>query len=111
MLAGVLERTIRLVDASTGVLFLRSGDRLVCRAQMPPADEVGEDWLGLALPLPAAWPLPLAAERGQPVFIDDFTAIKTDDANEVIRDSIVRSFVTIPLFHDGEWIGNINVGR
>ncbi len=45
------------------------------------------------------------------MFIDDFAAIKTDDANEVIRDSIVRSFVTIPLFHDDEWIGNINVGR
>ncbi|HSM67370.1 MAG TPA: GAF domain-containing protein, partial [Ilumatobacteraceae bacterium] len=110
VLEGIIERTTRLVDARVGVLWLRSGDGLVCHAQIPSVEQGGEAWIGMALPPSRVGHNLAAAERRAPVFVDDLSPQMTDDHDEVARNTQVRSYVTIPLFHEDEWIGNINVG-
>jgi GAF domain-containing protein/CheY-like chemotaxis protein len=111
VLEGIIERTTRLVDAKVGVVWLRSGDGLVCHAQIPSVEQGGEAWKGMVLPLSRAGHNVAAAERHAPIFLDDMSPHMTDDDDEVARNTQVRSFVTIPLFHEDEWIGNVNVGR
>ena len=111
VLEGIIERTTQLVDATVGLLWLRSGDDLICRAQVPPASQNPEQWVGTTLPASELRANARAAERRRPIFVDDVTASIADDDKDVVKNTEVRSFVTIPLFHDGEWIGNINVGR
>jgi two-component system, NtrC family, sensor kinase len=73
VLEGIIERTTRLVDARVGVLWLRSGDGLVCHAQIPSVEQGGEAWIGMALPPSRVGHNLAAAERRAPVFVDDLS--------------------------------------
>ncbi len=54
----------------------------------------------------------ISARRKAPYFNDDLLSLMAGgDAEEKSQRAGVRSVVTLALFHDGEWIGNINLGR
>ncbi len=65
VLEGIIERTTRLVDATVGLLWLRAGDDLVCRAQMPSVSQSPEQWVGTSCRRRSFAPM-----RGRPSAVD-----------------------------------------
>jgi GAF domain-containing protein/DNA-binding response OmpR family regulator len=109
VLEGIITRAAAFCEAETGLLWLRHGDELRCVAQR----EARFSFVGNALSLAESGANLRAGETKQPFFMEDLAAAIRPGmplADETIATG-VRSFATIPLLRDGEWIGNINVGR
>ena len=68
--------------------------------------------LGAMLPIRAGITSPLPMELRQPVFRDDFLAVvKLSEVAEMARQLDIRSLASVPLVHDNEWIGDLQVFR
>ena len=109
VLEGIITRAAAFCEAETGLLWLRHGDELRCVAQR----EARFSFVGNTTSLAESGANLRAGESKQPFFMDDLVAAIRPDmplADEILATG-VRSFATIPLLRDGEWIGNINVGR
>jgi signal transduction histidine kinase/CheY-like chemotaxis protein/putative methionine-R-sulfoxide reductase with GAF domain len=108
VLEGIVTRAAALCDAETGLLWLRRADELWCEA------EVRSDvsYIGDVIRDTGDGVNGRSARAREPFFIDDvLPSMVGEDLEEKTKQSGVRSFATIPLFHDDEWIGNINLGR
>ncbi len=108
VLEGIITRAAALCDAETGLLWLKHGDDLRCEAEVRGQDVsfVGDVWDARSTNF-----FTLSALSKQPIFTDDFLAVWDGDVPEKHVRSAVQSLVTIPLFHEDTWIGNINLGR
>ncbi len=109
VLEGIITRAAAFCEAETGLLWLRHGDELRCVAQR----EARFSFVGNTTSLADSGANRRAGETKQPFFMDDLAAAVRPGmplAEEILATG-VRSFATIPLLRDGEWIGNINVGR
>jgi len=107
VLEGIITRAAALCDAETGLLWLKHGDELRCEAEVRShVSFVGDTWDAGEKNLYS-----VSARRRMPIFTDDMTALWDEELPEKTRISGVQSLVTIPLFHEETWIGNINLGR
>lgn len=108
VLEGIITRAAALCDAETGLLWLKHGNELRCEAEVrgQGVSFVGDVWDAREKNLYS-----VSARRARPIYNDDIMSEWGDDIPEKNVKSAVKSLVTIPLFHDGEWIGNINLGR
>ena len=108
VLEGIITRAAALCDAETGLLWLKHGDELRCEAEVrgQGVSFVGDTWDAREKNVYS-----VSARRQMPIFTDDMTAFWGEELPEKNRISGVQSLVTIPLFNENEWIGNINLGR
>ena len=108
VLEGIITRAAALCDAETGLLWLKHGDELRCEAEVRGQDVsfVGDAWDARSANF-----FTLSALSKKPIFTDDFLAVWEEEVPEKHIRSGVQSLVTIPLFHEDTWIGNINLGR
>ncbi len=68
--------------------------------------------LGAMLPIRAGVVSPLPMEQRQPTFLDDFLAVvKVPEVADMARQLEIRSGASVPLVHDNEWIGDLQVFR
>ncbi len=111
VLGGIITRAAALCEAETGLLWLRHGDELRCEAEVRQQDG-SHVYLGDTSPASAKTFFSISARRKAPYFSDDILPLLAGgDNEEKSQRAGVRSVVTLPLFNDGQWIGNINLGR
>ena len=108
VLEGIITRAAALCDAETGLLWLKHGDEVRCEAEVRGQ---GVSFVGDTMDARGMNLHSVSARRRAPIFTDDMIALFGDDAPEHYIRSGVQSLVTIPLFNENEWIGNINLGR
>ena len=105
VLKGVLAKAAELCHAENGAVTQVVGDLTTCiathgyQAGFGYTSRTGRTY---------------AASRAtrQPIFIDDWTSLDLpDDFMRLVEVSGVRSSVTVPLVHDGQVFGDIEVGR
>ena len=120
VLGGILQKAAELCDADGGTAMLRiqaadaagrtdeRGDPL-CDDGVRAAATFGERASGALgreyRMLPATR---TARDRHEPVFVDDLAEVA---AYASFAEFNIRSFVSVPLFSDAEWIGNLNLIR
>ena len=105
VLDGILAKAADLCGAAAGTVMVRRGDVVRAEAALGPFANLR----GLSTP-PARVTLQ-ARDRRAAVLIDD--AQQDDDPvmSPLAWHFGLRSFVSVALFHDEEWIGNINLSR
>ena len=105
VLDGILAKAADLCGADGGTVMVRRGDVVRAEAALGPFANLR----GLSTP-PARVTLQARDQRAA-VLIDD--AQQDDDPimSPLAWYFGLRSFVSVPLFHDEEWIGNINLSR
>jgi signal transduction histidine kinase/DNA-binding response OmpR family regulator len=106
VLEGISAKAAALCETEIASVLLREGDVLRIQAETVP------------LGGPREYPVELsgvnlrARDAHEPVFLDDFRAAARDPLGaEAARKTGLRSFATVALLQDDEWIGNLNVGR
>ena len=110
VLEGIVTRAAALCGAETGLLWLKHGDELRCEAEVRQQDRL-HVYLGDTSPAREKTLFSISARRKAPYFNDDLLSSWPAAMQEKSQRAGVRSVVTLALFHDGEWIGNINLGR
>ncbi len=111
VLGGIITRAAALCEAETGLLWLKHGDELRCEAEVRQQDG-SHVYLGDTSPASAKTLFSISARRKAPYFNDDILPLLAGgDNEEKSQRAGVRSVVTLPLFNDDQWIGNINLGR
>ena len=108
VLEGIITRAAALCEAETGLLWLKLGDELHCEAEVRGQ---GVTFVGDVVDARDKTVYSVSARRRRPVFNEDIIADSVDALTEKNILSGVQSLVTIPLFHEDTWIGNINLGR
>ncbi|MEO7573960.1 MAG: GAF domain-containing protein [Acidimicrobiales bacterium] len=111
VLRGICERVSALCGADGASALLRDGDVLRIEANNWGTDS---SLLGREFPVERSGINLRARDARRPVYLDDFVAAATDElAAAAVRDSDApfRSFGSIALFDDDEWIGNLNIFR
>ena len=114
VLDGIVQKIVALCDAEGGSVLLRYGDVLRVDASLSAATDEEQTLLGREFPVPLSGVNLVARNRGAPVFLDDFTAAARDQLGaHAVRDSNVafRSFASVALIQEGNWLGNLNVSR
>lgn len=106
LLADVLERIVRVLDADTAAVLLvdESGTELVARAALGIEDEVRQ---GVRVPLGAGFAGRVASER-RALFLD--LVDETTVANSILWRTGIRSMLGVPLIAGGQVIGVLHVG-
>ena len=107
VLEGILEKAASLCGAESGTVFLRREDVLGVRSTF------GEGAAGLAgFEAPVSDLGLIAASRNRrPRFLDDFMQLRDPLGIRIGRQFNIRSWVSIALVQDEEWIGNIVLFR
>ena len=110
VLDGIAARAGALCGASEGSVLLVHGDVMRFECEWPAAAGL----IGREVPVAGAGVNLKARDQRAPVFVDDFAAFakkRNDPIALSFDDGVGRSFVTIALFRDDTWIGNINLNR
>jgi GAF domain-containing protein/ActR/RegA family two-component response regulator len=108
VLEGIITRAAALCEAEAGLLWLRQGDELRCEA------EVHQLVSYLGETSTASEGRAKSAALQEPVFTDDILPALIASGHPLAdktAEAGIRSYATIPLIHDGEWIGSIDLGR
>ena len=106
VLEGIVKKASGLCGADDGHVVLRVDGawRIEAIGNHP------REWLGARVPMVAA--NERASREHTPVFIDDWTVEVRDSPIEAAsRQGGLRSFVTIALMQDDEWLGNLGLSR
>ena len=110
VLNGIAARAGSLCGATEGSVLLVHGDVLRFEGEFPGSSGV----IGRTVPIAQAGVNLRARDQRAPVFVDDFMTLVSNTNDPVGRsfdEFSVRSFVTIAMFRDDVWIGNINLNR
>ena len=114
VLDGIAARAGALCGATVGGVLLVRGDVMRFEGAWAESGD-RESMLGREVPIELAGVNLKARDQRSPVFVDDFTAFMRKRNDPIgmpyVEEHAVGSFVTIALFHDDEWIGNINLNR
>ncbi len=113
VLDGIAARAGALCGATVGGVLLVRGDVLRFEGVWPTSVE-RDGIFGREVPIAQAGVNLKARDQRAPVFIDDFSAFvrqRNDPVGMSFEAFTTRSFVTIALFRDDTWIGNINLNR
>ncbi|HUP06229.1 MAG TPA: response regulator, partial [Caldimonas sp.] len=124
VLNGILRKASELCDAPTANILLRDGNVVRIAAVFGRAADHKEQ-LGMGFPFEGLGSIMQARNDRATVLIDDFQAAPRDEigtrsdeladvgsfAMRMAELNAVRSFATMPLFHDDEWIGCLNLMR
>jgi two-component system, NtrC family, sensor kinase len=113
VLDGIAARAAALCGATEGGVLLVRGDALRFEGVWPTSAE-RDGIFGRQVPIAQAGVNLKARDQRAPVFVDDFSAFvrERDDPVGMSYDEFtIGSFVTIALFRDDTWIGNINLNR
>ena len=106
VLDGILAKAADLCGADVGTVMVRHGDLVRADAVLGTFDELRGRTIQ-----PAHVTLE-ARSRRSPVLIDDAQLVEDEPVlTPLARMFGIRSFASVPLFHDEEWIGNINLAR
>ncbi len=109
VLTGILSRAAALCDADDGAVLLRDGD--VLRAETVLRVD-SESFLGREFAFDDDNVNVVARDQRAPVFVDDFQSFALDPIGIGIgKEFRIRSFSTVALMSDDEWIGNLNLSR
>ena len=111
VLDGIVRRAMTLCDADAGTMFVLHGDRMRIEASAgneAVPEHVGEEFDAANLMVTRE-----AEESHQPVFMDDYADERYfgSASYELGMRLSVRSNLLIPMFHEGRFIGQINVNR
>ncbi len=112
VLDGIAARAGALCGATEGSVLLVRGDVLRFDGVWMPAGR--GNIFGREVPIALAGVNLKARDQRSPVFVDDFAAFvrqRNDPVGMSYEEFAVGSFVTIALFRDDAWIGNINLNR
>jgi GAF domain-containing protein/DNA-binding response OmpR family regulator len=111
VLNGILRKACELCDAPRANILLRHGDGVRFAAVFGGTVDAREQ-LGVEIPVDRMGSMLRARNDRTPFLIDDFKAAARDELSRRLAElNDVRSFATMALFHDDEWIGNINLFR
>jgi GAF domain-containing protein len=113
VLDGIAARAAALCGATEGGVLLVRGDVLRFEGEWAMSGERGGIF-GREVPIAQAGVNLKARDQRAPVFVDDFSAFvrkRNDHVGMSYDEFNVGSFVTIALFSDDRWIGNINLNR
>lgn len=114
VLDGIAARAGALCGATVGGVLLLRGDVMRFEGAWAQSGD-RESIFGREVPVALAGVNLKARDQRSPVFVDDFAAFmrKRNDpiGMSYIEEYTVGSFVTIALFRDDTWIGNLNLNR
>jgi GAF domain-containing protein len=113
VLDGIAARAGALCGATVGSVLLVRGDLLRFEGVWS-ASADREVLRGREVSITSAGVNLTARDQRSPVFVDDFSAFvrkRNDPVGMSFDEFTVGSFVTIALFRDDTWIGNVNVNR
>ena len=113
VLDGIAARAGALCGATVGGVLLVRGDVLRFEGVWPESSE-RDGIVGREVPIALAGVNLKARDQRAPVFVDDFSALvreRDDPVGMSFEAFATRSFVTIALFRDDTWIGNLNLNR
>jgi GAF domain-containing protein len=113
VLDSIAARAGALCGATVGSVLLVRGDVLRFEGVWS-ASADRDGILGREVPIASAGVNLTARDQRSPVFVDDFSAFvrkRNDPVGMSFDEFTVGSFVTIALFHDETWIGNLNLNR
>ena len=113
VLDGIAARAGALCGATVGAVLLVRGDVLRFEGVWPESSE-RDGIVGREVPVALAGVNLKARDQRAPVFVDDFSALvreRDDPVGMSFEAFATRSFVTIALFRDDTWIGNLNLNR
>jgi GAF domain-containing protein len=113
VLDGIAARAGALCGATVGGVLLVRGDVLRFEGVWPESSE-RDGIVGREVPITLAGVNLKARDQRAPVFVDDFSALvreRDDPVGMSFEAFATRSFVTIALFRDDTWIGNLNLNR
>jgi GAF domain-containing protein len=113
VLDGIAARAGALCGATVGAVLLVRGDVLRFEGEWAMSGERGRIF-GREVPIDLAGLNLKARDQRSPVFVDDFSAFvreRNDPVGMSYDEFAIGSFVTIALFSDDRWIGNINLNR
>ncbi|MBI1816956.1 MAG: GAF domain-containing protein [Deltaproteobacteria bacterium] len=111
VLNGILRKASELCDAPRANILLRHGDGVRFAAVFGGTVDAREQ-LGVEIPVDRMGSMLRARNDRTPFLIDDFKAVARDELSRRLAElNDVRSFATMALFHDDEWIGNVNLFR
>ncbi len=107
VLASIVTRAAELCDAPSGHIMLRHGDVMRFPAEIGNSSMAGQE-----LPIEQVGAPLRARQNHAPYFLDDFRQRAKDPLGiDLAEQGDVRSFVTIALIHEEEWIGNLSLFR
>ena len=114
VLDGICGRAIDLCGADSCAVVLRQGDVMrietgVTQSGKPSREH--EDLFGFEFSVDESGANLKAARTRRPVFLDDFQALTDQLGSEFAKLTTIRSFGTVALMQEGEWIGNLNIHR
>ncbi|HSH11350.1 MAG TPA: GAF domain-containing protein, partial [Ilumatobacter sp.] len=106
VLDGILAKATQLCDAEGGTIVVQRGDliRIEATHGRVAAELKGQEF-------PAARPTVEARDRRTPVMIEDVATLGDPVLTPLAERYGFHSLASTPLFHDDEWIGNINLTR
>ena len=112
VLDGIAARAGALCGATQGSVMIVHGDVFRFEGVWSSVDNTR--LVGREMPIAAVGLSSRARAQRAPVFLDDF-AVSATQRNDSISLSFLefdtRSFVTVAMFRDDVWVGNINLGR
>ncbi len=106
VLDGILAKAMELCDADGGTVMVRRGELVRAEAALGMAAGVrGSSFTPVSATLEAK-------DRRTPVLVDDVQQRSEDPAMQALAVELgIRSFASVPLLRDEDWIGNINLTR
>jgi signal transduction histidine kinase/DNA-binding response OmpR family regulator/putative methionine-R-sulfoxide reductase with GAF domain len=108
VLEGIITRAAAFCDAQTGALWLLDGESIRCAAELPSPFS----FLGATIPAATSGSYLRTGLAKEPEFHDDVAVVRTStNFSDEILAAGLHSIAVIPLLLDGNWIGNITVGR
>ena len=106
VLEGIIEKAAPLCDADTGHVLLWDNDAW----RMHAVGDNDESWIGVEVPFVAI--NERAMTEHAPQFVDDFRVeTRGTTLESAVAGSDLRSFATIALVQDDQWIGNLCLTR
>ncbi len=113
VLNGILEKAAAISEADVGAAMLRISPAGVGQQVVRAEAIFGEHMAPLSgREFPLVGPPPDARESRQPVLADDFSTMElTESVAAVAQEFGLRSRVSVSLFDDDDWIGNLNLYR
>ena len=107
VLNGIVRKASELCDAPTASIMLREGDIMRNAAVLDQRGPRVADSKAMEIPVEQVGSILRARNDRAPFFLDDFRARARDELGVRLGRQIdVRSFATMAMFHEDEWIGN-----